>query len=207
MNSDSRLSRLRGAIEQAHDRIETVPILSRLLAADLAAAEYVVLLQRLHAFHAAAEPAIALELAGWPSATVLLDGARIRALADDLAWFAASPVQACDGPEFASASAAMGALYVIEGSGLGGRVIARHLTASLGVTVGRGGSFYCRLDADTARRRWGDMTALLESPGLDEEQLVHGAKTTFAYLERWLRAGPQNFVAGVSAYPAEATLR
>jgi len=188
--STSNLARLRAGTRDAHVRIETVPALGRLIAADLTHAEYVAILQHLHAFHAHVEPAVGLELAAWPEAAAMLDGSRPRALAEDLAWFGACtipppPLPALDGP-----AAALGALYVIEGSGLGGRVIARHLTNSIAVAPGSGGSFYCRQDADTARRRWQCLIALLESPVTDGEaskQIVEGARETFRSLEHWLR--------------------
>jgi heme oxygenase len=187
---ESRLDLLRARTRAAHARIETVPALARLVADDLTMAEYVAVLRSMHAFHAALEPAIAGELADVPAAAALLDGGRMRALAEDLAWFGApglppSPVSLPSGR-----AAALGALYVVEGSGLGGRVIARRVAASLRVTPGRGGNFYGGLGADAARTRWRHLCDLLEHFDLREEtaaDLIDGAIATFRCLERRLR--------------------
>ncbi len=188
----SRLARLRAGTSDAHSRIETVPALARLVADDLTRHEYVSVLRHLHAFHAAIEPMAAAALESIPRAAQLLDGSRPRALAEDLGWFDAMTVRPPPLPELNDAAAGLGALYVVEGSGIGGRVIARHLTASLGVGPSTGGSFYCRLDADTARRRWQYLTGILETAELDGEdaagRMVAAARSVFATLETWLRS-------------------
>ncbi len=217
-NPLSRLARLRAGTRDAHARIETVPALARLLAEDLTQAEYVAVLAHMHGFLAALEPAVAAVLARpRPDAAALLDGGRLRALADDLDWFGAASQPLLDTlPALAGPDAALGALYVIEGSGLGGRVIARHLADSLGVAPGAGGSFYCGLSAAAARLRWQRFCALLDPagdllgpaptgsapppsglarkrPANDDPahddccELRVGAIATFRSLERWLR--------------------
>jgi heme oxygenase len=193
----SRLARLRLGTRDAHARIESVPALARLLAPDLTVAEYVAVLRHMHGFLCDFEPAIAAALADHRQAAVLLDGGRPRALAEDLAWFGASP-QPLDAapPALSGPAAALGALYVIEGSGLGGRVIARHLAASLGVAPGTGGSFYGGPTAEGARLRWQRLCALLDPADpvgdpmggpIDDDALLAGALATFRFLDRWMR--------------------
>lgn len=183
----THLACLRAGTRDAHDRIETVPALHRLLEADLTQGEYVAVLRHLHAFHASIEPAIAAELEAFPQAAAMLDGSRPRALARDLDWFGVSTMPPPMPPPLKGIAAALGALYVIEGSGLGGRVIARHVTASVGVADGAGGSFYCRLDADTAKRRWQALANLLDRSDADPGQMVRGACLVFQAMESWLR--------------------
>jgi heme oxygenase len=194
---DSCLSRLRAGTRDAHARIETVPMLARLLSADLTEREYISILQHLHAFHTHLEPVVAAELAAMPAAAAMQDGSRPRALAADLAWFAAPAITPPPLPPLEGAAAALGALYVIEGSGLGGRVIARHLVDSLHVSSGAGGSFFCRLDADAARARWQRLSDVLDPPDadqpnadqprLDKQAVVAGALGAFRCLDHWLR--------------------
>jgi len=189
------LARLRAGTRDAHARIETVPALARLMEPDLTHDEYVAILQRLHAFHTHLEPAVAAALKNHPAAA-MLDGARPRALAEDLDWFGVRTLSTPALPRLDTPEAALGALYVIEGSGLGGRVIARHLMTSLGVGPGTGGNFYCGLSADAARARWHQLCALLDpsdATGSDPaavgetEHVVEGARATFAALDRYLR--------------------
>lgn len=191
----SRLDRLRAGTRQAHARIETVPALARLQDAGLTLVGYAATLRALHAFHAAVEPMLAASLAAWPDAAALLDGARPRALRADLAWLGVAPLPFAEPPPAIDGPAgALGALYVIEGSGLGGRVIARAVGASLGVAPGAGGSFYGGLSAEAARARWQRLCAALDgcvAPGAAAEAaLLAGALATFEGLERWLRCAP-----------------
>lgn len=189
--SGSHLLRLRAGTRDAHAQIETVPALSRLLAHDLQRHEYIAVLRHMEAFHAAIEPAIAAALAPLPEAAAMLDGSRPAALMADLAWFGVSPLLPLaappDLPQFEGPADALGALYVIEGSGLGGRVIARHLSDRLGVAAGAGGSFYGRLSAEEARSRWQLLSRILEAP-VAGDVVVAGALATFSSLDRWLRS-------------------
>jgi heme oxygenase len=190
----SRLARLRAGTRDAHACIETVPALERLLAPDLGTAEYVAVLQHMHGFLAAVEPRSSGALADYADAASLLDGHRLHALAEDLDWFEAASEPLIGAPEFAGPAAALGALYVIEGSGLGGRVIARHLAANLGVTPGKGGSFYGGPTADGARLRWQRVCALLDAAeprdgrAGEDDTAVAGALATFRSLDRWMRS-------------------
>jgi len=191
----SRMAQLRAGTQDAHARIETAPALVRLIAPDIALGEYIVILQHLQALHSHLEPAVAAELETLPAAAAMLDGSRPRRLAEDLAWFGAPPLAPPALPELVGPAAALGALYVIEGSGLGGRVIGRHLAASLGVRGGAGGSFFCGMDAESARLRWSRLNAVLETSGIDDLSAgtgvapgyVASARETFEFFERCFR--------------------
>jgi heme oxygenase len=188
------LESLRAATRAAHASIETVPALSRLLAPNLGAADYVDTLRLLHAFYAGIEPILGRLLQGKSRAAALLDGVRLAAIAEDIAWFGVTPLPPLR-PESppVSIAAALGALYVIEGSNLGGRVIGRHVSKTLGVVPGSGGSFHCGLTADEARRRWQVLQEVLrleiDLPGLPLEPLTRTALATFRALECWMRRG------------------
>ncbi len=183
----SRLARLRHGTAATHARIETIPALARLLAPDLGTADYVAVLRAMHAFLAGTEPAVARALTARPDAAALLDGARPRALAEDLAWFGAAAPPPIDPPALPDTEAALGALYVIEGSGLGARVIARHLADRLGVAPGAGASFYGGQTAEAARQRWRRLCALLDTQAAAAGDPVGGALAAFAALEASLR--------------------
>ncbi len=187
----SHLTRLRKATRSAHASMETVPILQRLVMPALSLEDYISVLQHMHAFHSCMEPAIALALDGHP-AVCLLDGSRPRALLADLRWFGAQPLAfgmpgqaTC--PELNTHAAGLGALYVMEGSGLGGRVIARHVQASLSVAPGAGGSFYGGLSAEAARLRWVRYCAFLDLPAQAADAICEAAIASFATLENSLR--------------------
>ncbi len=196
LEPNSRVARLRADTRDAHAQIETAPALVRLVAQDLTRQEYIIILQHLQALHAHLEPAIAGELETIPEAASMLDGSRPRRLAEDLTWFGAPALAPPSLPDLSGPAAALGALYVIEGSGLGGRVIGRHIAECLGVGPSTGGSFFCGLDAESARQRWSRLSAILDAADLDdslgdpsdaEEAIVVSARETFAFLERYFR--------------------
>ncbi len=193
----SLLVRLRAGTRESHARIESAPALVRLVAHDLTRNEYIVLLQHLQTLHTHLEPAIAAELEPFPGAAALLDGKRPRRLNEDLAWFKAPALPAPRLPELSGPIAALGALYVIEGSGLGGRVIGKLLSDCLGVAPGTGGSFFCGLGAADARDRWSRLSEILDSvdtyedenspDGTPGDSVVTSARATFGFLEQCFR--------------------
>jgi heme oxygenase len=189
----SRLAHLREHTTLAHKRMEGVPALKRLVEPDLAQSDYARVLVSMLAFHTAIEPQIVSALEPWPDAQKLLDGRRLSALTDDIAYFGVEPSQELPNiTPWPTPSQALGALYVVEGSSLGGRVIARHLKQNLEVSDGAGASFYDGLTADMARRRWASLCAVLEDPSFEIalDDLAAGACNTFDCLDRWMRRLP-----------------
>jgi heme oxygenase len=83
---------------------------------------------------------------------------------------------------------ALGCLYVIEGATLGGRLITRHLQASLGLTPECGGAFFAGYGAETGAR-WKSFGAMLGGVAEErsqEDMIVASANRTFETMERWL---------------------
>jgi heme oxygenase len=187
----SVLERLRSDTRAAHASIETVPALSRLLMPDLTQAEYIHALRKMQAFHAAVGPALRLQLQRVSRAQVLLDSSALAALDADLAWYGVLPLAAPEIPYPPDAGAALGTLYVLEGSNLGGRIIGRHVSKSLGITARSGGAFYRGLCAEGARQRWNVLTEILltEIAPANERYaaILTAAVDTFTAFEAWLR--------------------
>lgn len=84
-------------------------------------------------------------------------------------------------PAFDDPGAWLGALYVIEGSMLGGRVIARHLEDAFHWRDGRGYSYFLGHGSRTSER-WKEVCALLEAEEERYNQLRSGAHQTFDQL-------------------------
>lgn len=190
-NFISILDRLRNSTRASHASIETVPAFSCLVSPDLKASDYVRTLLRLNAFRTSLEHDLSVCFQGRSRASELLDGQGLKALESDLEWFGIQPLDAADLTPPENPSAALGALYVLEGSNLGGRVIGRNISAVLGVGLGCGGSFYCGLTADDARRRWRLLEDILRLE-IDEcevpcEPVTEAAVKTFASLEAFMR--------------------
>jgi heme oxygenase len=163
--ASSFLAQLRAETREAHLRMEALPSLSCLLAPDLTRSEYGFALRGLHRLHAGAAGRLDAKLAffaGMPT----FDNARLMALSEDLAWLGVTPgvklgLAAC----LESAPAALGVLYVLEGSALGGRVIGKALRHSLDMQPGSGGNFFCGAPADTTRARWLHVSDALNRAG------------------------------------------
>jgi heme oxygenase len=178
------LLHLRSATREAHQALEG---LSGLLDPQLDLVGYTEVLRRLHGFWI-----------GWqPQMASLLDDAlvrprrRLHLLAADLTTLGLSDddlraLPRCPGTAIAGRAEALGSLYVLEGSTLGGRLIGRNLQRCLGTA--------CR-QADTYFNGYGAQTGPMWRQFLDELDLVsptdtdataRGATATFARLGWWL---------------------
>lgn len=110
---------------------------------------------------------------------------RAHRLQADLEFLGSSPVAAGGAisvPDLGSDSAWLGAIYVTEGSTLGGQIISRHLERRFGWSQGQGYSFFQGYGPHTGER-WRQVMEALGGPELDGNQVVYAAHQTFSYLE------------------------
>ncbi|MGX7704986.1 biliverdin-producing heme oxygenase [Methylobacterium sp. Gmos1] len=184
------LERLRAGTQAAHEAIE------RDLAWETRVATregYRALLARFWGFHAALEPALA---------TVLHDDAfldprrRLAHLADDLRFLGLddAAIAALPRPHLAlprDRDEAFGALYVLEGSTLGGQVIAKHIGRQLGLTRDGGCRYYAAHGRETGAMWKAFRLRLAEEAARGRpETIVASGIGTFDAMRRWLCAKP-----------------
>jgi heme oxygenase len=185
-------SRLRTATAALHRSLETR---LDLLSPHLSLERYQRLLRGFHGYYAAIEPRL-VELARQTRATLAIV-ARTGHLEQDLLSLgvpadaiAAAP-RCADLPALLDREHLAGCLYVLEGSRLGGRVIARFVEEHLGLTRLRGCCFFADEGQETTRR-WTEVLSWLEGhaadAGVDQLRIVSSAAETFRSLERWLSA-------------------
>lgn len=202
----SLCERLRRAISGEHASIEATPIAVAMMRGAIDPVTYADLLAQLHPVHAAFErhldrlPALGLPADGFvrtPAIEADLDalgmiaapaGVEAAALADALDRWADAPAKL------------LGAAYVLEGSRMGGLVLARGLAAALGVPARPGHGLDYHLDGAADRpaawkRIKAAMDALPLTPGEQDE-----AAAAAADLMALLRA----LYAAVSLEPAAA---
>jgi len=179
--------RLRGATAEAHAALERDLDWEARVAT---LAGYRGLLARLRGFHAACEPAIGEALADeaffGPRRRLAKLDADLAHLGLDPAALAALPAPSpgrLDGAE-----AAMGALYVLEGSTLGGQVIGRHVERLHGFGAEAGCTYY-RAHGRSAGAMWRAFQDRLETVGDGDAALVAGV-ATFEAMRVWLCAEP-----------------
>lgn len=84
-------------------------------------------------------------------------------------------------PEIYKDSQAVGALYVIEGSTLGGQVICRMVSQRLGISPEKGFKFFSGY-GDTTAEMWGDFKKYVNSRNWtekEEDEVIDAANQTF----------------------------
>ena len=176
-------ARLRTETAPAHERLErSLDLLSRPLDRDRLTA----LLVRFHGFHQDWEPALACclpaELVPRPRLPLLEHDLRTLGVGNDIMTAIPSCAHAASLGEHQDT--ALGSVYVLEGSTLGGRVVARHFAeAPWWPAAGLG---YFDPYGDETATRWRHTLAQLAAAGGDADRIVAGAVRTFEILQLWL---------------------
>ena len=178
------LAHLRAVTRPAHDALENALALDGKL--DLEA--YRNMLARFYGFWVGWEPQVAALLA---EETLSSPRRRLHLLAADLSVLGgtATDLEAlprCPLTPLRDAAEALGSLYVMEGSTLGGRVILRQLERSLG-SDGTGSRTYFDGYGPQTGRMWLSFLARLNAaPVTAAERIGQGALATFERLGWWL---------------------
>lgn len=171
-------ARLRLGTRELHRAAETALDAERRLATT---DSYADLLDRLWSLHAGAECALEVHHLGAMGVDLGLPP-RSSWLALDLEVIAGrQPLRSPVRLSYASREAALGGLYVLEGSALGGQVLFRHARRSLGISAERGGRFLSGDGSDTGRRWRAFLTVLAAMPqsGPEADRVEDGALATF----------------------------
>ncbi|QJR37606.1 biliverdin-producing heme oxygenase [Gemmatimonas groenlandica] len=182
---------LKDVTRESHLALER---LMPLLDADLAAAEYRRMVQKLFTYH---KPLEAMLFSSPGFAEIGLDyaeRAKTTRLANDLCALGVSAdevaqMHSCESlPPLADPSHVFGCLYVLEGATLGGQIVTRHLQASLGLTPETGASYFSGYGVRTGPQ-WKAFCALLTGyaarTGADTD-IVDGANATYETLTAWM---------------------
>ncbi|MGV3740858.1 MAG: biliverdin-producing heme oxygenase [Burkholderiaceae bacterium] len=175
------------ALEQALD----------LLRPDLTLDEYKALLQRFHLFHSAFDAFVeSKRIEGWDSAAFYCrDRMKKDWLRSDLAALGAEPAQDAFPPALIAkllptALHLWGAVYVLEGSTLGGTLLAKHFGHAFGLTRDAGLRFFTGYAAGTGQMWNLTLTALshCEEQGAEQDVIIEGASRIFEFLGNHLPA-------------------
>jgi heme oxygenase (biliverdin-IX-beta and delta-forming) len=191
--------RLRAATAEAHERMHTHAGFGAAAAGTIGAQDYRQLLMRLYGFHRPFE-----DLARSAADILGIDldmGARARSplLLADLQTIGVDPSAEATIPLWRpsirlwSKGSLLGALYVLEGSTLGGLQIARAMKGRLGDNIDKARLFFVGRGQRQAGL-WRDLLEELESLREDNEEAMraeYSAVTTFGAFEDWM-AGWRN---------------
>jgi len=185
------LERLKIETRPAHDRIEAAIDLDRRIASRDA---YRDLLIRFYGFHKAWE-SDAAEVAH--DRTFFRNRCKTELLARDLAALGLEPDEIEALPQcrplmpLPAPEAVLGSMYVVEGSTLGGTIIAREVERRLGLTPETGCAYFRSYGRETAAM-WKSFGAVLleaSSPEADDV-IVASAQRTFDIMHDWLCEAP-----------------
>ncbi len=173
---------LQAATRAVHERLHGHPGLGAVQDETITRENYSRLLGRLFGFYTAFEAAAGLD----PIRSAWLDA--------DLAALGVSPSQRaglplCSGfPDLATPEALLGALYVVEGSALGGVSLGRRLDGLLGEGVLDGRRFFSGRQAETgpAWRAYLQRLSAASDGSTARATIIFTANATFAVFERWL---------------------
>lgn len=185
------LERLRTETRPAHDRIETALDLERRIATRDG---YRDLLIRFYGFHGAWEKAAG---AIAPDKAFFESRCKTKLLRRDLSALGLSEHEIIRLPQcdrlmpLSSPAAVLGSMYVVEGSTLGGAVIAREVERTLGLDARTGCAYFGSYGRETAAmwKLLGERLLAASSPQTDDV-IVASARKTFDVMHDWLCEAP-----------------
>ncbi|WP_458094157.1 biliverdin-producing heme oxygenase [Roseomonas sp. WA12] len=171
---------LRDGTRPEHDRLEDG---LRLTDPALTPDRYRAVLSRFHGFWAGWEPRLAAELG---DDAFFFPRRRLALLRDDLRALDVAPegLPICPPPPLHGRGEAMGSLYVMEGSTLGGRVILKGLER---IGVPQDARSYFAGNGERTGAMWRAFLERLEAER-DASAVLRGAKATFTTLGNWMLA-------------------
>lgn len=179
--------RLRHETQMLHEQVEAE---CNVLRPGFHRHDYIHLLGKLHGWLAAVEPVLATALPP-PFQAAFTSRHRADALMADMRYFGVEassleimPWNATNIDELT----ALGAMYVVDGSALGGQVILKHLSPTLDISPTAGGRYFSG-DGQDVRAQFKTFCAQLDA--FDDPQsadrIMSGAKETFARLLVWMQ--------------------
>lgn len=94
-------------------------------------------------------------------------------------------------PAVESWAEAVGSMYVIEGSTLGGQTIARHLEETFGVSAGQGYRYFLSY-GELVPQKWREFRAylMIQSSTETDDAVVASAAATFSAMHEWFAREP-----------------
>jgi heme oxygenase len=208
-------ARLRKSTAAVHERLHQHEGFAAVAAGTIDLIDYQRLLSRLWGFHFPFETALGRVDREQDIRVEFAARGRSRMLESDLValgWDRASVVglPQCESLRApANAAEFMGALYVVEGSTLGGIQLARALKAVVGGDSGEGRSFFLGY-GDRHGAMWRSFLKRLEncaSSEADDDAVIEGANRTFADFESWMAGWKAIFATEAIPQPIESAHR
>ncbi|MEO1655442.1 MAG: biliverdin-producing heme oxygenase, partial [Bacteroidota bacterium] len=189
------LDQLRLATQEAHDYIETVPLLQALREQKIDLLSYIGLLQKLFAFYHFLEKSLDSQIPAQAGVEDYAERMKHRLLRDDLVFLMGKLPASLPKVDLSlvldTPAKFLGYLYVIEGSTLGGQLLSKSIKNHLYLEAGRGGSYYNSYGSKQIGYYWKKLKAYLmayaEQHPAQTTELLNSARLTFQNLDQHLR--------------------
>jgi len=184
---------MKSGTKRWHTIVEKDTAMNRLLRADITLAEYCEIVRRLHSIHQQLETQLS---ACPPMEKELPSTKRSALLLSDIMYFDLTPIQPEQFedyplmPPITSREAALGAMYVLDGSALGGMLIHKQLLNNLFRQGDIGGLAFFGADPTAGMSQWMKFQKPLERTLVFQDQVeeaVNAANRTFDYFYQCLR--------------------
>ncbi|QEE50428.1 biliverdin-producing heme oxygenase [Flavobacterium alkalisoli] len=185
--TETFLERLRAKTSVAHTNLEQLPVSVSIVNPNVTNKEYVHYLNLMHDVVKQAEEEI------FPALTAFVPDVNERnktsLLENDLkalGFYKTQLHKPFENTASMSPAFAMGVLYVIEGSSLGGRVILKNIHTSLGHTEEQGASYFAGYGNQTGSKWKSFLNALTayEAQTNNEKEIIAGAEYAFTTIGR-----------------------
>lgn len=196
---DLFFKRLRQETAESHQRLEDNPLSKAILTPSVSIGDYQNYLAALFGVTIACEdqifPAISHVI------TDLGERYKSRLIIDDLLATGLTESEVDALPvyrfEFASVAEAMGIMYVLEGSTLGGKVLYKHIHEVLGLTPENGASYFWGYGAQTGNLWKSFISSLTQfvDEHAERDGVIGSAKKTFTIIDNWLELSRTNYAA------------
>lgn len=196
---DLFFKRLRQETAESHQKLEDNPLSKAILDPFVSVEDYQHYLAALFGVTIACEdqvfPAIShivTDLAGRYKSRLIIDDLLATGFTE--AEIDALPVYRF---EFSSVAEAMGIMYVLEGSTLGGKILYRHIHEVLGLTPVNGASYFWGYGAQTGNLWKSFISSLTQfvDGHQERDEVIASAKNTFTIIDNWLGQVPASSVA------------
>ncbi|MCF0073659.1 biliverdin-producing heme oxygenase [Dyadobacter sp. CY261] len=187
---DLFFKQLRQETAESHKKLEDNPLSKAILTPSVSIQDYQAYLTALYGVTIACEdqifPAILHIVSELP------ERRKSRLIIEDLLATGCSESQIVALPvyrfQFSSVAEALGIMYVLEGSTLGGKILYRHIHEVLGLTPENGASYFWGYGTQTGNL-WksfiSSLTQFVDQTG-ERDAVIDSAKRTFTIIDNWL---------------------
>jgi heme oxygenase len=187
---DLFIKNLRQQTAASHQHLEDNKLSKALLSPSLALSDYQAYLSALYAVTIACEDQV------FPAVSHIVPDLQDRyksgKIIEDLSFTGLSDVQIDALPvcqfEFSSPAEALGIMYVIEGSTLGGRILYKHVHETLGLSFEKGAAYFWGYGAQTGIL-WKSFISAFSQFAVENNnstEMIESAIKTFVMIDHWL---------------------